>query len=76
MGWIIAGAVAGFFLGGALGTLLAPKRGIDGLLDLQERLRGARDAALSAAERAGHAVEERFVETRGRPFRRRRGRRR
>ena len=74
--WITVGAVVGFFIGGALGTVLAPRGRIDPIIDVQERLRAARIAALAAADRVERATEQHFEEVRGRPFRRRRGRRR
>ena len=73
--WILLGCAVGFFVGGAVGTALAPQRGADLLTNLPERLREARAAALRAAEQAEQATVERSHGPRG-GRRRRRGRRR
>ncbi len=69
--WLIIGAAVGFFVGGALGTLVAPKPADQLLEALPERLRTARSVALEAAERAEEKTAERY----DRPRRRRRWRR-
>ncbi len=72
MTWIIVGAAIGFFVGGAIGTILAPQRAQNVLDGLPERLSAIRSAAEQAAREAETTVRRRSQRSRGR--RRRRGR--
>lgn len=74
MTWIIMGAAAGFFVGGAIGTIVAPQRAQKIMDTLPERLSAIRSAAEQAASEAEAAVRRRSQRSRGR--RRRRSRRR
>ena len=74
MAWIIIGAAAGFFVGGAIGTIAAPQQAQKIMDTLPERLSAIRNAAEEAAREAEAAVRRRSQRSRGR--RRRRSRRR
>ena len=74
MAWIIIGAAAGFFVGGAIGTIAAPQQAQKVMDTLPERLSAIRSAAEEAAREAEATVRRRSQRSRGR--RRRRSRRR
>lgn len=76
MTWIIIGAAIGFFVGGAIGTIVAPQRAQKILDTLPERLSAIRSAAEQAASEAEATVRRRSQRSRGRRRRRSRGRRR
>lgn len=75
MTWIIIGAATGFFVGGAIGTVLAPQRAQNVLDALPERLNAIRSSAQQAAIEAEATVRRRSQRSRGRRRRRGRGRR-
>lgn len=75
MTWIIVGAAIGFFVGGAIGTILAPQRAQKVLDGLPEQLSAIRSAAEQAAREAESTVRRRSQRSRGRRRRRGRGRR-
>ena len=75
MSWIIIGAAIGFFVGGAIGTILAPQRAQRVLDQLPERLNAIRSSAEQAASEAEATVRRRSQRSRGRRRRRSRGRR-
>lgn len=72
--WIIIGAAIGFFVGGAIGTVLAPQRAQRVLDGLPERFSAIRSSAQQAASEAEASVRRRAPRPRRR--RRRRSRRR
>lgn len=75
MTWVIIGAAMGFFVGGAIGTVLAPQRAQRVLDALPERLSAIRNSAQQAAIEAEATVRRRSQRSRGRRRRRGRGRR-
>ena len=75
MTWIIIGAAIGFFVGGAIGTIVAPQRAQKVLDALPEQLSAIRNAAEQAAVEAEETVRRRSQRSRGRRRRRSRGRR-
>lgn len=75
MTWIIIGAAAGFFVGGAIGTIAAPQRAQKIMDTLPERLSAIRSSAERAASEAEATVHRRSQRSRGRRRRRSRGRR-
>ncbi len=75
MTWIIIGAAIGFFVGGAIGTIVAPQRARKILDALPEQLSAIRNAAEQAAGEAEETVRHRSQRSRGRRRRRSRGRR-
>ena len=75
MTWIIIGAAIGFFVGGAIGTIVAPQRAREILDALPEQLSAIRNAAEQAAGEAEETVRRRSQRSRGRRRRRSRGRR-
>ena len=75
MTWIIIGAAIGFFVGGAIGTIVAPQRAQKILDALPEQLSAIRNAAVQAAGEAEETVRRRSQRSRGRRRRRSRGRR-
>ena len=78
MTWIIIGAAIGFFVGGAIGTIVAPQRARKILDALPEQLSAIRNAAEQAAGEAEETVRrrsQRSQRSRGRRRRRSRGRR-
>ena len=75
MTWIIIGAAIGFFVGGAIGTIVAPQRAQKILDALPEQLSAIRNAAEQAAGEAEETVRRRSQRSRGRRRRRSRGRR-
>ncbi len=75
MTWIIIGAAIGFFVGGAIGTIVAPQRARKILDALPEQLSAIRNAAEQAAGEAEETVRRRSQRSRGRRRRRSRGRR-
>ena len=75
MTWIIIGAAIGFFVGGAIGTIVAPQRAQKILDSLPEQLSTIRNAAEQAAGEAEETVRRRSQRSRGRRRRRSRGRR-
>ena len=75
MTWIIIGAAIGFFVGGAIGTIVAPQRAQRILDALPEQLSAIRNAAEQAASEAEETVRRRSQRSRGRRRRRSRGRR-
>ncbi len=75
MTWIIIGAAIGFFVGGVIGTVLAPQRTQKVLDGLPERFSAIRSSAQRAANEAEARVRRRSQRSRGRRRRRNRGRR-
>ncbi|MCY3895020.1 MAG: hypothetical protein OXG17_00965 [Chloroflexi bacterium] len=75
MAWVIIGAVIGFFVGGAIGTIAAPQRAQKIMDTLPERLSAVRNSAEQAAREAETTVRRRSQRSRGRRRRRSRGRR-
>ncbi len=76
MAWILIGAAAGFFVGGAIGTIAAPQQAQKIMDTLPERLSAIRSAAEQAANEAEATVRRRRSQrSRGRRRRRSRGRR-
>jgi len=75
MAWILIGAAAGFFVGGAIGTIAAPQQAQKIMDTLPERLSAIRSAAEQAANEAEATVRRRRSQ-RSRGRRRRRSRRR
>ena len=75
MTWVIIGAAIGFFVGGAIGTVLAPQRTQRVLDRLPERFSAIRSSAQRAANEAEASVRRRSQRSRGRRRRRSRGRR-
>ena len=75
MAWVIIGAVIGFFVGGAIGTIVAPQRAQKVMETLPERLSAIRSSAERAASEAEATVLRRSQRSRGRRRRRGRGRR-
>lgn len=75
MAWVIIGAAIGFFVGGAIGTIVAPQRAQRVMETLPERLSAIRSSAERAASEAEATVRRRSQRSRGRRRRRGRGRR-
>ncbi len=75
MTWIIIGAAIGFFVGGAIGTVVAPQRAQKIMESLPERFGAIRSATERAAGEAEANVRRRTQRSRGRRRRRGRGRR-
>ena len=70
------GIALGFFVGGAIGTVIAPQRGSELVAQVGTRLRTAREAAQRAVEAAEDTTKERHEQSRRRRGRSRKRRRR